>query len=358
MFILVEIPPIALWKIADFQPDEGVGYLVALPAGFPPGDTPDAPYNSEIELLENGKRLGPSHTMHADIRAIGTGRFSHWANMLYLSTSDNSDPRSNGRDYHVYVPTDERSSSPRRRAQQILRALPDAYTPDAAYGAVEAILACLYPDAKVGEDQKSFWGDDQFLESFRRFCGENYRSLERKYTVASLLGALDRVDGDLAECGVYNGGTAYFIARANQQFGRRRQLHLFDSFAGLSAPATIDGIHWHRGDLAISERDTRAKLDEFDCCRFYRGWIPERFSEVGDRRFCFVHVDVDLHQPTLDSIAFFYPRLNAGGILVCDDYGFDSCPGARAAMDQYFADKPDRIIHLPTGQGVVIKLVG
>jgi hypothetical protein len=43
-------------------------------------------------------------------------------------------------------------------------------------------------------------------------------------------------------------------------------------------------------------------------------------------------------------------------MMVCDDYGFDSCPGARRAMDDFFAERPECIIHLPTGQGLVLKL--
>ena len=53
---------------------------------------------------------------------------------------------------------------------------------------------------------------------------------------------------------------------------------------------------------------------------------------------------------------FFYPRLNPGGIMICDDYGSAHCPGAKRATDEFFADKPERVISLPTGQSMVIKL--
>jgi len=38
-----------------------------------------------------------------------------------------------------------------------------------------------------------------------------------------------------------------------------------------------------------------------------------------DKTFLFVHVDVDLYEPTRDSIAFFYPRMNLGAVSLCDD---------------------------------------
>lgn len=75
-----------------------------------------------------------------------------------------------------------------------------------------------------------------------------------------------------------------------------------------------------------------------------------------NKTFALVHVDVDLYQPTLDSLEFFFPRLLPGGILVCDDYGSGSYPGARTAMDEYFSNQLENIIELPQGQGFVQKL--
>nr|WP_068893329.1 pectate lyase [Pedobacter panaciterrae] len=54
---------------------------------------------STMKVFENGKELGPGHSNHADIRSIGKGRFSHWLNTVYISASDNTDPRTNGRTY-------------------------------------------------------------------------------------------------------------------------------------------------------------------------------------------------------------------------------------------------------------------
>jgi len=58
---------------------------------------------SPVRIFENGKEIGPAHSLHADIRSIGKGRFSHWLGGLYFSTSDNSDPRTNGRTYTYTV---------------------------------------------------------------------------------------------------------------------------------------------------------------------------------------------------------------------------------------------------------------
>ena len=68
-----------------------------------------------------------------------------------------------------------------------------------------------------------------------------------------------------------------------------------------------------------------------------------------------MHIDVDLHQPTYDSLEFFYKRTTPGGIVLCDDYGSIHCPGAKKAMDTFFRDKPEEIIALSTGQAFIVK---
>jgi hypothetical protein len=98
-----------------------------------------------------------------------------------------------------------------------------------------------------------------------------------------------------------------------------------------------------------------AELGLRDAVECYPGWIPDRFPEVDDRCFSFVHIDVDLYQPTLDSLEFFYPRLSTGGIIVLDDYGFGTCPGATAAVDSFMRDKAEPIVNLSAGGAFLMK---
>lgn len=75
------------------------------------GDNNESPRRSNLQLLENGKPLGPAHALHDTIRATGLGAYSHWGlsgSILQFSTSDNSDPRQNGRKYSFYFPLDLR----------------------------------------------------------------------------------------------------------------------------------------------------------------------------------------------------------------------------------------------------------
>lgn len=67
------------------------------------GDKIDDQGFSKLILYENDIPLQYSHTIHDDIRSIGKGRYSHWYDGLYFSTSDNSDPRTNGKTYKVVI---------------------------------------------------------------------------------------------------------------------------------------------------------------------------------------------------------------------------------------------------------------
>lgn len=216
-----------------------------------------------------------------------------------------------------------------------------------------AIARKLTPDFAINDHGRIFLDDDEFRNWFERFAENNYKNYERRWTLKELLRLLPAVPGDLAECGVYQGATASRLCQFATEHGRR--VHLFDSFEGLSKPGESDGSFWTVGDLSVSEAVVRNNLAGFDCFDTFPGWIPTRFGEVADRRYAFLHVDVDLEQPTYDSIAFFYPRMSAGGVIVLDDHGYYTCPGARKAALDYMADKPEPVIDLATGQGIIIK---
>jgi len=78
--------------------DSGHNFILVRSFGFR-GDTNELPSASSLTLFENEQELGPPHSLHDDIRASGGGRFSHWGNSIYFSSSDGSDPRNNARDY-------------------------------------------------------------------------------------------------------------------------------------------------------------------------------------------------------------------------------------------------------------------
>lgn len=208
------------------------------------------------------------------------------------------------------------------------------------------------------------WVRDQaFLDAWRSFPGATSEIKDRRFVLWSMAAATADLPGDTAECGTYEGASSHLICATRAALpGWSGTHHVFDSFEGLSEPDPSDApelahtFRWQKHDLAISEAVVARNLARFPFVTLHAGWIPDRFDDVADRQFSFVHVDVDLHQPTYDSIAFFYERMVPGGIILCDDYGSEGCPGAKAAFDELVSTKPERsVIHLPTGQGFVVK---
>ncbi|MBA4032797.1 MAG: methyltransferase [Planctomyces sp.] len=218
----------------------------------------------------------------------------------------------------------------------------------------EFLVGRQFPELFYGDGPKLWCRDAAFRDWYLR-CVEpiNMRSMERKWFIRELLKLVAHVPGDTAECGVYEGATSQLICEGTQRNCGKTHFG-FDSFEGLSQPESSDGSHWSTGDLTAPQELATALLQPYRAT-LLKGWIPDRFEEVADRRFSFVHLDVDLAAPTRQSLEFFYPRLNPGGILVCDDYGYETCPGAYEACNTFFSDKGEPWIHAPTGQGFVIR---
>lgn len=211
----------------------------------------------------------------------------------------------------------------------------------------------IFPQYRFEWPQIGWWRDEDFNKYLLRFNELDGMNSGRRWMLYQLTRLAKAIPGDTAECGVFEGAGSYLIRRALD--GPERTHFVFDSFEGLSAPSAVDGSYWQRGNLSCALERVKANLSDLEGISWQQGWIPNRFAEVRDRTFSFVHIDVDLYEPTLESIQFFYTRVNEGGILVCDDYGFTSCPGATLAVDEFLADKPEKMIALATGGGFLIK---
>lgn len=195
--------------------------------------------------------------------------------------------------------------------------------------------------------------DREFLALYRSIQGRTLVDGLRCYMLVQLARHVRAVPGHIAEIGVYQGGTARLLA-ATRTPGKA--LHLFDTFAGMPECDPERDQHG-RGDFAdTSLEGVRAFLGPAEDVCFHAGRFPETAAPVETLRFSFVHVDCDIHRSVLDCCRFFHPRMERGGVLLFDDYGFVSCPGAKRAVDEYFATQLERPIYLPTGQCFVIKL--
>jgi O-methyltransferase len=170
------------------------------------------------------------------------------------------------------------------------------------------------------------------------------------FIVHSFAEVYSRLPGDLAEVGCFQGGSTKTICEAKGE----RTLHVFDTFEGLPKSSAPDrGIH-DENQYSCSLDSVRTYLQGYPNVHFYKGRFPETAGPVADRTFSFVHCDVDLYESTLGCLEFFYPRLMRGGVLLSHDYSV--LAGVKTAFQEFFADKPERPIEMPTTQCLIIKL--
>ena len=156
-----------------------------------------------------------------------------------------------------------------------------------------------------------------------------------------------KIPGEMAEVGVFLGGTAAVILDAS----KGKHLHLFDTFVGLPD----GGDYLKKGEYAGSITAVRQTLVSYrDRITLYAGLFPiETGAAVADLRFSFVHLDMDLYEGTLGALRFFWPRMNPGGILMSHDY--PQISGVVRAFKEFFAEQPESFLPLSGQQCLAFK---
>jgi O-methyltransferase len=266
-------------------------------------------------------------------------------------------------------------------AERILRQLTAQFPGNLEY--TTAMIDALYRQKKTGEAFEVFQtlvdrfnpADDPvyhatYLAALRA-TGNSPLPLRRMLRFYELTRQLQRtlpLSGDVVECGCFRGMSSYLLCSYLRHHDPRFSgsgYHIFDSFQGLAEPTSDDDIpedhtnHIHlvrmtsAGAFAAPQVTVQKNLSAFPDIAFHAGWIPLTFRDLPERQYRFVHVDVDLYDPTWDCLEYFYPRLANGGVLVSDDYGW---PGAKKAIDEFCAERKIALNVTRYGQAVLVKL--
>lgn len=99
---ILELSEVRL-PLIDIRPERGLCYTARIPL-LTPNERDDR--RTGLRLFEDEVELTQAARPHAEIRELGGGRFSHWGPTLYFSSSDGSDPASNGRRYTIVFDRD------------------------------------------------------------------------------------------------------------------------------------------------------------------------------------------------------------------------------------------------------------
>ncbi len=85
-----------LFRGARYEHYQGHAWIIR---GLPHGDDWDHPTRSTLRLFEDGVPLVFAHQANSAVAERGAGRYSHWGDLAFFSTTDNTDPNANGRSY-------------------------------------------------------------------------------------------------------------------------------------------------------------------------------------------------------------------------------------------------------------------
>ena len=185
----------------------------------------------------------------------------------------------------------------------------------------------------------------------------------RLYTISELINNhvfKREIPGHFAECGCFRGHSSYVIASLLKQQDFRDTYWIFDSFEGISDKSEIDnegeGARVPQDYLKATMENLQSVLKPFSFVSIHKGWIPDVFdtAPVASEKFAFLHIDVDLYEPTRACLEFFFPRLSPGGVVFVSNYGVSHWPGSIQAVDEFVAENQTTFFLKNQVEGCVI----
>lgn len=86
-----------------FEVNDSLIWRYKLPQFADLADTRENPRQSPLLIWEDGVPLSFPHCAYESMLNFGAGRYRHWGDSIYFTTSDNSNPNTNGKKYSVTV---------------------------------------------------------------------------------------------------------------------------------------------------------------------------------------------------------------------------------------------------------------
>jgi O-methyltransferase len=151
-------------------------------------------------------------------------------------------------------------------------------------------------------------------------------------------------EGDYLEIGTHRGESAKVIYKLMDP---SRTLFCIDTFEGfvdsdLVAEKYINpAITWQPGNFLDTSPEYVATYvgDGTPPPNFkpIKGWFPESYQGLEDRNWRFIHLDMDLYEPTKIGLEILWPQLVPGGVMVFHDFDNLSFPGVKIAVNDFFS---------------------
>ena len=163
----------------------------------------------------------------------------------------------------------------------------------------------------------------------------------------------ENIDGDIVECGVYNGNTMAFIGEIHDELKLNKKIWGYDTFDGFVKNSFTDNdidiktgkkVNYVSSDIFYSLDEVKQNIilnnkKNFEKYVFIKGDILETLNNKDNipDKISFLRLDTDIYKTTKKQLEILYDKLVPGGVLHIDDYGL--CPGVKTAVDNFFSNK-------------------
>ena len=215
-----------------------------------------------------------------------------------------------------------------------------------------------------------FMDDPSFRKAYERgvrATGRDYEWHWRVHVGLWVATCASRLAGDFVECGVNRGFLSSAIMDYLDWDSLGKQFYLLDTFKGMderfiSAEDKAAGaVEKNRNNLANGFYTSRsdevgANFSEWKNLSLIEGAIPETLAQVRAQKISYLHLDMNCSTPEVAAAEFFWERLVPCALLLLDDYAYRGYRAQKVAMDRFAQTKASKILSLPTGQGLLIKL--
>ncbi|EOT0009354.1 TylF/MycF/NovP-related O-methyltransferase [Campylobacter coli] len=162
--------------------------------------------------------------------------------------------------------------------------------------------------------------------------------------------------GSVAELGVFRGKTSKEINR----IFKNDIFYLFDTFEGFNEKDINEEIGLAKqaniNDFSNTSLNfVKKQMPYLDKCCFVEGYFPETIVKIPqDEKFKFVNIDMDLYQPILEGLVYFYPKLVKDGVILIHDYFHPYYTGAKRAVDEFCKNNNIEIVPIGDAFSVAI----
>lgn len=213
---------------------------------------------------------------------------------------------------------------------------------------------------QIKRADSGFWDSDrEFLCAYDDIRDRTLVKIDRSYMLYQFAKSSAMLPvGDVAQVGIYKGGTAKMIARCFANSGKK--IYLFDTFEGLPSVSEEDGENVRKNNVTKAFADVdfgeiKNYFSGLPNVEFRKGFFPNTAIGLNNEKFCFVYLDADLYQSTKDGLSFFYPLMVSGGVIMIDDFGTANWPGVKRAVNEFCSENGIATVKTAWWQGLIIK---